>query len=598
MRAKASLGIAVALALVTGSHCGRQATRVSSFGLEPKYATVPAAMGPLIPADAVGLLYLESIDAAERSLHEVSSKTADDSSRIDIAGMISQRLGIPPESIDRTRPAAVALSLLKLGRPIPVPTVILPVRNEQEVLEELRSRSGTSEPLGNKGYVGVALMPGYELGTGIPPLAKNLPAGSIAVRLRMDRILVAVQPFIDMALEKMMDVAAEKGRDAEEGAAQLEAVQARTARALAQQALDLLRATETLDVGARTRDGNLALAYRMQTTAESRNVAATAERAAGLVDLSRCLPEDYPVMGLVAMDFMKLVDIYKSMYSGVLNESMAEIPEPMREYTQSMMEHSLELYRLAEDQMFYAMRFTDSGAEVVHVLTTQDPSRFVEEIQKIMGFDLFESMGLGSVEREEPVEIDGVRIEGVRVRVDLGQIVKLHGATRDVEPGEESSPEEAVRVLRTFLGGDVMVVRFAAVGDRVVVVTHPDRTIIEGCIAALKKRGGRLPTSLRMAQGFAKEPVCFWTQADLRELLMPVVRSVHADTTDAETRELLREMEAMEPMPVVAYTTAGNQAYQGAIRLNVRTFQKFAELLGRRAGHHRTHAEEMEHSER
>lgn len=581
MRTKTTLAIVAVVALAAGSDCQRQATRLSSFGLEPRTMTVPAAMGPLIPEGAVALVYMSSIDEAERSLLELRPESPSDSSRIDLAGTISERLQIPVESIDRKRPVALVVSLVDLGRPIPMPTVILPVRNEREALEQLGARAGKPEPLGNRGWVGVPLLAGYERGTGTPPIAKDLQAGVFAVRLQTDRILEVAQPYIDAALKSVLAKAAAEETGAHGDSTKLRAMQARTAAALAEQVLDLLRASETLDCGIRIREGNLAVAYKMATTPESRNVAATAERAQGLAELARCLPDDYPVMGLVAMEFAKPLAFYKNLYSGVLDETMREVPEPFRDYTRSMMEQSVELYQLTDDQMFHAMRFSDSGTEIIQVFATQNAAKFVEECRKIFGFELLESAGLGQVEPEEPVVVDGVEIQGLRVHLDIEKLMKLHGTTAETAPDSARAAAFTKYFVKAMLGGETMIVRFAAVGDKVLVVTHPERGVIEGCIAALKRSSGGVPPSLRTVQRLAKDPLCFWARADIRDLLLPMLEAAPPDSSGSEEFDLRAELAAMEALPVTAYMTAGHQAYQGAFNMDVESFVTFAKLLGK-----------------
>ncbi|MFQ5599264.1 MAG: hypothetical protein ACE5G2_01780 [Candidatus Krumholzibacteriia bacterium] len=442
----AILQLAVACQPVTRSHVPRPPQ-------EPKTVSVPPAMGRLIPADAVGFLYLSSVEEIEawvRGMNEILE--SEDSTEVDILQPIVEMLEIDPARIDRKKPLGISLSLFDLGQPTPLPTFVLPVEDKQGLLEDLQWRPGIPAPQTSGDYVGIAMPPGYSLGTSTPPVATDLPARQVALRLELDRIVTILHPLLDQV------VAAAMAAMAEEAVGECDSSEVPTSYVeLSQIALEwamrVLESSETLDLGLGLRGGQIDVDYALRMTPGSEQSLVSPQRARGLVDLARCLPGDYPVISLVTMDFAKLVDVIEPAYLETMAEAAPHMPPRMRDQYLELLKRGFDLYRQLGGQMLSAAGFGDNGIEMIEAWKVEDAAGFVDATRELMETNLMSGMGI-EVQPSWPSEFEGVTIHRYAMKFDFEKLAAFEQGLEGNE--DEPPPGEMQEFMSWLFGGDAL----------------------------------------------------------------------------------------------------------------------------------------------
>jgi hypothetical protein len=576
MRANRVLGGLVCLSLAALLDCqpkkeshAPEVARAAAPRVSRRPVSLPSAMGRLVPADAVALVRVASIDAAQASLRSLMQLAGKSDSLLRDPLMGLSRLGIDPEHLDRTRPLAIALTLVDLGRPTPLPTFILPARDVKELVSDLRKNSMLTPPQESGGWIGVSLLSATPMGRSTPAIGIDMPAGEISIRLRVDRIGRLVQPYLEHLADGLMKKAASPDSADRAQSAQV-------ASAALQGVRRLLQSTEKLDLGASAAGGWLSVSYALKLVpGAGTDLFASPESVRGLTDLAKCLPPGYPAACLVALDFEKWTDAVESLYEPRFQQAARDLPDEVRDDYVSLVKATFELLRGVDTQMLAAGGLGDRGFDAVHVLRTRDADALLAKWRQLMAPQRLRGLGV-EIEALAPEQIERIPVYGYRWKLDLEKIEVL-GKKRGHAAGEKG--------LARWVGGGAPVVRMAAFDGKVAVVTGSDPEVMSHILTALKRHGGVLPPDLRDDMAEAREPLCLWGRLELRSLLVPIFEMAIADSASPAATETLEKMRAARPVPIAMYGTSGKDACHGAFRMDAGAFAELTWLFGKLPKH-------------
>ena len=159
-----------------------------------------AEIARLVPADAVFVLRLESVDGLLEVVNVFAS--VGDNEPMD-AGKLLGDMDLPGDAgqVDPSRPLLLAVAASP-QTPEPVVTFVLPVRDVQAYQGSLAAQSRWRSATAG-GYVGVSAGQGYALAAEPTALAAGLRPGVASMRLDLETLIAAYRPIIQMGLEQV-----------------------------------------------------------------------------------------------------------------------------------------------------------------------------------------------------------------------------------------------------------------------------------------------------------------------------------------------------------------------------------------------------------
>lgn len=563
----------------------------------PQTFSLPEAMGRLVPQDAVGLLYLTSVAEAEEDAawleglfeHEPSNGRTPETTEAeaeDILAAVTKLYGVRPERIDHKRPLAIALGLVNLGRPTPLPVFIIPVLDRQGVMDDVASKPGRPEPLSYGDYMALTMMPGQSVGEKTPEIGIDLPARRVAIRLRTGRILSILQPFIDQGIAAMRNKmgSPDRGNGDEEKPGPVGNSSALQGTAMLQWMVELLRSWEQVDLGIGTREKFFDIDFAVRTGPDAENRLLSPENARGLVDLARCLPKDYSFLGLTAVDYSGFVKTLEPAYIEMIEEAFANAPEEAKAGYLSWVRTSFDLYRQFR-QGLTAFEFYDHGFEIVMVWVVEDPSFILQQYHEMLEEPFLRSVGV-TVESAASKEIEGVSVQTYRFHLDPAKLDEVFEQKAEGEKRHQSS-EERRRLIRHFFGGEEVTLQMAAFEDKVILVCDPDAERMGQIVAGLRHGTSRLPESLQEVAAGVQDPLCLYFRGDLRNLLASMAGLAVGDSASAEAKQVISALKFGNDVPISKYVTAGTRNYRGQFHLDVVDLAELVRALERlRGGQH------------
>ena len=578
MRTTAATRIAMLALLLAAAGTSRDAgaTGVAASVALARHE-LSADMASLVPADAVALLVLQSSAAAAEELAAFQPQGGD-RAPLDLPALLMRPIGLGSQRLDPHRPLAVALSLppsapgapsMPMMAP-PIITYVLPVADLAGLKSDLAGTPAGATPLVEAGdYVGISMMPGYAASATVADLARELPDRTIVLRLKAARLVEAFRPVIDMGLTNLRahNPAMARPDSAEIPpalVAQLQASQDMQA-AMLEHTVQALSLVPMADLALGQSDGQVQLDYALQMLPGARKAFGLPEPSPGLVDLARCLPQDMPIVAIYAADFGVMADMYEPWF-----RSMATVPPTSPASTPTFMtpgraQACVKLMRLMGPHTAAATSWGDPGMVGVAVCTASDPQAYVDAIRAGIQQNplpwLVESVA------------NGPKVEG---RPTLVYTMKLDAAALTAMNAQASptgtSPaaaEQQVQFLSAMLGKDGLTAWMATLDDKVVTAMGPDTKLLASTLKALKRGKGDLPAPLQALDAAARDQLCTWGEADLREVLLPLFEAMQKAKPDPELEATLPKLRAMPPTPLSARVFATDNALEGSCRVDI-----------------------------
>jgi hypothetical protein len=513
----------LALALVPFSACGKSGPKVG-----PTTQEVSSDLAALVPDDAIGMLYVPSLDALEKKLRTIVG-TFDPGAAAQV-NLDAALADVPPplapvvKRLDRTRPFAVTVSFVN-GEPSPA--FVVPVTDVKAVQAEIGSANVAAGP----GYVllGAAGVPAH----GKSQIAKVAPAGDLAVRIDLARAVEAFRPMIDQTLGQISAQGGEAGAGLE---------------GMVGGFRTFVDSAEWLDLGFRL-DGTK-VAIDGEFRAKAGTPLAKGFGGGDVAPVADRLPKDLPVSMAISFDAASLIEWQQKMVEPMLEQFDAA----QREAMTRMLDGARELTGLMGNEHAMGFGVGPEGLEAVFVSAAKDPKAMLAKTR-----DLYSQMGgvMGPdgprMEVGPPTNIDGVEV--LEIAIGL--------------PAEAAGSREAA----AFLGPDGLRIRLAAVDGRVVGAMGP-QSLMQSAIASAKKPG-KAATGLAEAlrQGGGKP--AFALRIEGRELARQILGRVKAAFPDTD----IPDVPAGKPAPFLVHLSSEGRVYRGGLSVDLGAWKEVLEPI-------------------
>lgn len=526
------------------------------------------ALEGLLPAETVGVLTLPSIQIVQGILDGwyadfQGDTSGDESDAPNVAEEIAKLVGLEPRLLDPGRPLAAAFSLAMAGAP-PMPTVVLPVRDEEATLTALEAAPPAqfSATHGSgRGYVVLTALPQYA-----PGLARfELPAPrhphDVRVAFDLATLYQMYGPMLEFFLASMM-------QELQSGNADPGALEG-TTRA-AEWAREVLGNAERFEITLSTGDELVRLSSTLRSRPGSRPVVPVRD-SKRVLELARVLDTDAALFGVVSADLRGLYDWAMGMQQAQLNAQLGDAAPHDTEELMTLFETSSELQRLLSGPNAYAMDLDENGIDLVHLMLLEDVSGFVDTFRDAMqSMKAIETLGF-SIAEGASTKLDGVDVYTWQIsfNADLLQL----------DPSANKS------LLRDFsdiharlFGGEAGVMRLALVDDIAVFVLHPDEQRMREVLARLRSTSGNVPALLRDIQKRHTAPLWFAGSADLMRLASTFMEAF-INPEAVEHREAYAALLEGDPIPITVSSSQGDGILHGELSTDVRALAAFFEAL-------------------
>lgn len=478
------------------------------------FGAFPAATQPshevlerLLPARTVGVATIRSVDAIQDILDRwyASFQGKDargESQRADVRDAIATFIAMDPRQIDATRPVAATLSLPSPAAP-PMPSVIVPVRDEEAALSALEQRSSSqfsATYATGRGYLVMTSLPQYTPDAGTFELEASRNRVDARLALDVAAIYEMYGPMLEFFLASKMQEMQTQMADP----AALEAI-----KRAAEWAQKVLGNAERFEMAIST-EAVLRLTSTLRSRPGSPPVIPVYD-SSRFTELSRVLDDDAALFAVASADLRAFYDWWRAAQQAEISRQLEAAPE-YGDQIMTLLEYSAELRRLLAGPNAYSVDFVDQGVRAVQLMQLERPDAFVETVRGVVAsLKPLEPLGLSLIED------DATRLEGVDV---YAWRLSFKPDFIRVRPRDGVSPlRDFDEMHQRLFGADQAVVRLAIVDDIAVFVLHADETRMREALRRIQSQSGSPPQAIRRLT--EKHGATPWlaAQTDLRALV-------------------------------------------------------------------------------
>ncbi len=489
--------IPVLLGLLAAPSCSKEAGASADSGyLFPPRLTqsVPADMGKLIPADALGYFHIQSLTSLTNKFKEIAeSVEAGSGDEVDLLSPMTM-IGLDPEQVDMDQPLGIALSLDSMGQPSPV--LILPIKDPSQFTQPM------GEPVFSGKYLGMSPMGGdVVLGTSTPEQMQELPAGDFSARINLASLIEMYGPMAEMFLSPQMLMSLDPNFPQDGPIVGMMESMMEGVRVGMENAQEL-ELSVSLDGGAL----NMTCGFKV--------------KPGGVLDMGPA-KSDVDLMQLARhlnledANTYYMLDANWALLSGFMDDlyaSMAESFEP--EEGKAFLAAATRYQKVLEGAgpMVFTMSMRD-GVQMLGAMQHKDPAACVKEMEQMVAAmtagDL-KSLGV-ECEAVDPITVDGVTLQGYRMNMDQAAMLKKQGLELDEEMAERQK-----EMMESMFGKDGMQLFYAAVEGELLFVMGDAMKLAPPAIAAIRSGNGELSAGLQQIIPTLHEKPWFFSYTDLR----------------------------------------------------------------------------------
>ncbi|MHC4452891.1 MAG: hypothetical protein ACYS0E_22580 [Planctomycetota bacterium] len=504
------------------------------------------SVGALAPADAQIIVQFASADAA-RDLVAAAGTAAAFPGAQDPLGMLAMSMGINTSNIDRSRAAAVALTLRK-DAPAPQAVFILPFAD---------AAAATKSHTGGKAIRGgyAALTTDAELPKAGSTLAKGLLAGDISIRANCKSIVALYRDVIEQGFAafdaQMKQAAAQAGTNQPDLTGIFDAYGAA--------GRNLIFGTDTIDLALRRAKGGAVAIDAVLAATPGGPLDFQDMEASKLASLAKNLPGDLPLAMLMRFDWANYMKLFDSMFDSMVNAAPEAKRPAMREYIQRM---NASMEKLGKN-FALSIGLGKSGMRAVMAIDSADPAGYIAEYAALVANPVVGDFGMIFTSTGVK-EISGAKVSRFRFTMDMEKYLAAAGVDESLPGIDKAGLEKMIAVV---LGADGLTLDMVAIEDRVIFVMGGDDAMTGRAIT-----GGDGPVALEGA--FARVPgeLQLAIACDVREL----VRQVSAMMSAIEGSGL--SVAAGDPVPFLLAASVEERKLHAGITLNL---GELTELFGR-----------------
>ncbi len=362
----ASAGVVICLALGACGEDASTAKRAAAFAFanRPRVSqTIHEDIVKLIPRNASRLIHVRTPERLQTELARIAKSIAPGFDKfVDIVPLIA-RLGLRPRDLDLQRPGAIVLlAMPMIGGSFPM--FALPMRDVEDAADLVEGEATISGE-----YLAIGISGPPKLARKRSPLADDFPAGDVAVRLSLLKVL---QPFRE-AIQKYLnpEFFAKQRSEVKPDRSSLESM-----RIVLDGVKGLLGTARVLDVGAGIEAGAIDLDVILEVAKGSTWDQGNSRPTGELVHLARCLPiKDASVVLLSTPVWSKWMDSFRSVYQDMANRMAAGEGQAFA----AMVNRTKAIYDQVQVGVAAAFRCGPGGARAAIALGSDTPQALVEQ---------------------------------------------------------------------------------------------------------------------------------------------------------------------------------------------------------------------------
>jgi hypothetical protein len=480
---------------------------------DTKPADANATIARLVPADALGVVRVPSLDEFDASLRTFMAAVNPEAKEPVTAEKLLKGIAPVPgafEYLDHKKPIVVCLSF-DGERMEPLPTFVLPVTNADEFLKTLPPSPATAKPVILGDYVGVSMLAKYAAREAPASLVDNMLPGAVSARVDLERVFEMFRPMIEPELDQIEEHADEMPTGAMPGL---------DASALAKSYIDGFRtfmdSAQTLDLATGMHGNRFDFSFVFTALEKSALSDMGSKEKTDIVRIAKHLDPDSGIAFVVGMDPPAMYKRFGPMFE----RFAAAYPEPMRPMFATSMASWEKLAPVMGTAMCVNMDFSPTGLRGTTYLRPTDAKAWSDAYVASL-----KTLSMPGIELRGPeqVTVDGVAVSQMTLEMhDEAIEAMLRKKGGDKLDDAVLAPMKAM--LKRFYGDKGMRFAFATKGNDGVMVVGGDDAHLKRAIAGLGDADKKLPPDVQHEiDGLAGANPCFVARIDLARIMSSIM---------------------------------------------------------------------------
>jgi hypothetical protein len=407
----------------------------------PAGARQPLApeVAKLLPAGAVAVLQLASIDSVESSAKKVVGAVDPRSARqVDLSEMIGPLAGLGLD-VDRSKPFAIAMTLPATPESEPVATIIAPLKDLAKAKEALAGQGGAETVQWEGNYVGLGSNGPYERGEAGAFLGTGLPAGLFAGVADLATIIDFYRPMIEEGISELEGLAQMFGEMP--GMSDFAAI----ASTLARQTVD---EAGRFELGINAADTAVDLAGGLFPRAGKTMSLLKAMPGADTARMTSILQGGYPLAMVTGFNLQG----FWAMYEKLMGAFLSQMPADEAKNLQAMMGKIGALYSGIGPGMGMGLRVGQQGLEMGAILESKDANGYMKAMTDMMKDPVMAEVGVQLADIQE-IDVAGAKGVRMRSRMDLSKMMMVPAAD---EESAKAQAEQMGAIMKAVFGSETM----------------------------------------------------------------------------------------------------------------------------------------------
>ena len=523
-------------------------------------SNLPAEIADLLPQDTILLLYSPSADEMSKQLTPLMNAMGENEfdpfdpfTDHPSAGQLVDSGQIP-----RDRPLALGLSIsMAGGMPQPVPTIILPVKDEAQAKAALSSMPdfGMPQPNFKSGYVSLAMMPSSApLGFQGP----SLPGGAVAVHIDLATVVQQMRPLIEMGLGMMQMGAAQQTGTGMDAAATQEMIA--TMVTMTRQFID---SADTLSLGVAGGSKDYALNMNFKAKAGSPLAAMTTGSGFDLFKLAGSCDLDQPMALVMGGDPKKLFNSLKPF----LEMSMSVYPPEVGQKFTDWMDTFLPMTEKLDGSFVMSGGMGSDGVRMTQFAGLKGSDGILKDYLAALEQNPLAEHGV-SFEAPSSSKVGGQDLYKISSNYDMA---KLFAGT---------SPEaaaESQQLIEAMYGEDGPTMQFSEFDQKFAFWIGNPKSGIESSMKLASRSPSELPAEFNEAIAQASgAPMAFAMRVELTQMIRDISALVEKSTGEAED---LSPLDGIGAIPVYSWGKGENGSFDFGASIPAGSLQSLFNLV-------------------
>jgi len=353
-------------------------------------ATQPDTVEAWIPANAVAVVRLSSLDTAT-SMATTLARIGDENARLpDVLEMLGGAVGLqaPWELVDRKRPMVLAAALSDTRPPAALTLIVNSTDPAKLIAAEGLQASGWSSAR-HGDVVVLSNDPNERALAADAPLRVGLEKHTIAVRVDVEEIMAQ---YGDLFRQGFDSAAAQEIASASEDG------QRALMQSMFDGVTDAIDSLETFGIALDAAENRTRLSFEITSMEGSPLVDVMRVDTDGLAALTRVIESDAPIAFAWAMDMSAMCKMLEPLTQMAAQKAVDAAKKAEAEAAASMMRMATEAYASMGPLMAGGLRFDESGMSMVYGLKPKDPTQFVDKMLGMLREPIFHMKVTGPVD--------------------------------------------------------------------------------------------------------------------------------------------------------------------------------------------------------